>query len=54
MGKQNKELLENMAKLDNKQKSNVRRQVDIDLGISPPKGAIHRSKKTYTRKKKHK
>ena len=54
MGKQNNKLLDNMAKLNAKMKSSVRRQVDLDLGIKPPLSAIHASKKVYNRKKKHK
>ena len=41
-------------KLDNRNKSKVRRQVDIDLGVKPPKSIIFTSKKIYSRKKKHK
>ena len=41
-------------KLDNRNKSKVRRQVDIDLGVKPPKSIIFTSKKLYNRKKKHK
>ena len=43
-----------MSKLDNKQKSKVRRQVDIDLGVKAPRTIIFKSKKIYSRKKKHK
>ena len=43
-----------MNKLSNKHKSKVRRQVDIDLGVKPPKSIIFTSKKVYTRKSKHK
>ena len=32
----------------------IRRQVDIDLGITPPKTKIHKNKKKYNRKHKHK
>ncbi len=32
----------------------IRRQVDIDLGITPPKTSIHTNKKKYNRKHKHK
>ena len=32
----------------------IRRQVDIDLGITPPKTKIHTNKKKYNRKHKHK
>ena len=41
-------------KTTNKHKSKVRRQVDIDLGVKPPKSIIFTSKKIYTRKNKHK
>ncbi len=43
-----------MSKLTNKQKSKIRREVDIDLGVKPPKSIIFTSKKIYNRKKKHK
>jgi len=43
-----------MAKLTNKEKSKIRRKVDIDLGVKPPKSIIFTSKKIYNRKKKHK
>ena len=43
-----------MSKLTNKQKSKTRRQVDIDLGVKPPKSIIFTSKKLFNRKKKHK
>jgi len=43
-----------MTKLNNKQKSKIRRKVDMDLGIKPPKSIIFTSKKVYNRKKKHK
>ena len=43
-----------MAKLTNKEKSKIRREVDIDLGVKPPKSIIFTSKKIYNRKKKHK
>ena len=41
-------------KLNNKHKSKVRRQVDIDLDVKPPKSIIFTSKKIYSRKIKHK
>ena len=44
----------NMSKLTNKQKSKTRREVDLDLGVKPPKSIIFTSKKIYNRKKKHK
>ena len=43
-----------MSKLDKKQKSKVRRQVDLDLGVKPPKTIVFTSKKIYSRKIKHK
>ena len=43
-----------MAKLNIKHKSKVRRQVDLDLGVKPPKSIIFTSKKIYSRKLKHK
>ena len=41
-------------KLNIKNKSKIRRQVDIDLGVKPPKSIIFTSKKIYSRKVKHK
>ena len=43
-----------MSKLTNKQKSKTRREVDMDLGVKPPKSIVFTSKKMYNRKKKHK
>jgi hypothetical protein len=43
-----------MSELSKKHKSKVRRQVDLDLGVKPPKSIIFTSKKIYNRKKKHK
>ena len=43
-----------MSKLTNKQKSKIRREVDMDLGVKPPKSIVFTSKKVYSRKKKHK
>ena len=43
-----------MAKLTKKQKRSIRRKVDKELGVYPPKHSIHKSKKAYTRKNKHK
>ena len=40
---------DNKIKRDRK----IRRQVDLDLGITPPKTKIHKNKKKYTRKSKH-
>ena len=42
-----------MNKLTNKNKSKVRREVDLDLGVKPPKSIVFTSKKIYNRKKKH-
>ena len=42
-----------MNKLTNKEKSKVRREVDLDLGIKAPKSIVFTSKKVYSRKKKH-
>tara|TARA_R100000458_G_scaffold7838_1_gene6213 strand:+ start:171 stop:320 length:150 start_codon:yes stop_codon:yes gene_type:complete len=41
-------------KLTNKQKSKIRREVDLEMGVKPPKSAIFVNKKKYDRKKKHK
>ena len=43
-----------MSKLTKKQKRCVRRKVDIELDIKPPSSTIHRNKKKYNRKEKHK
>ena len=43
-----------MTKLSKKQKSKTRREVDLDLGVKPPKTIVFTSKKIYSRKKKHK
>ena len=43
-----------MNKLTNKQKSKVRREVDLELGIKPPRRQVFISKRIYIRKKKHK
>ena len=43
-----------MTKLNNKQKSSIRRKVDHALGITPPKSSIVRNKKKYNRNVKHK
>ena len=43
-----------VSKLDKKHKSKVRRQVDLDLGVKPPKTIVFTSKKIYSRKLKHK
>ena len=41
-------------KLTSEQKSKIRRQVDLDLGITQPKSSAFKNKKKYNRKKKHK
>ena len=41
-------------KLNNKHKAKIRREVDLELGVKSPRQIIFKSKKTYTRKKKHK
>ena len=41
-------------KLNKKQKSNIRRQVNIDLGVNDPSHSIHKNKKKYNRNVKHK
>ena len=41
-------------KLNNKDKAKVRREVDIDLGVKPPRSIVFTSKKIYSRKLKHK
>jgi hypothetical protein len=43
-----------MSKLDNKQKSKIRREVDLDLGVKAPRSIVFKSKKIYSRKLKHK
>ena len=42
-----------MSKLSNKHKSKVRRQVDLDLGVKPPKTIVFTSKKIYSRKSRN-
>ena len=37
-----------------KRNRKVRRQVDLDLGVKPPKTYVFTSKKVYSRKLKHK
>ena len=41
-------------KLTNKQKSKIRREVDLELKVSPPKSSMFVNKKKYKRKFKHK
>ena len=43
-----------MSKLNNKQKSRIRREVDLDLGVKAPRTIVFKSKKIYSRKIKHK
>ena len=43
-----------MAKLTKKQQRCIRRKVDIELEVRPPSSTIHRNKKKYNRKEKHK
>ena len=41
-------------KLNNKQKSKIRREVDLELKVTPPKSSVFTNKKKYNRKEKHK
>lgn len=41
-------------KLTNKHKRKIKRKLDIELDIQPPKTSIHTNKKKYQRKNKHK
>ena len=41
-------------RLTNKRKSKIRREVDLEMGVKPPKSAVFVNKKKYNRKKKHK
>ena len=41
-------------KLNNKQKRKIKRNVDLELGVKPYKSKIHKNKKKYSRKIKHK
>ena len=41
-------------KLDSKHKAKVRREVDLELGVKPPRKIVFKSKKLYSRKIKHK
>ena len=41
-------------KLNNKQKSKIRREVDLELNVKPPVKIVFKSKKIYSRKIKHK
>ena len=42
------------TRLTNKQKSKIRREVDLEMGVNPPKSTVFVNKKKYNRKKKHK
>ena len=41
-------------KLNNKQKSKIRREVDLELQVNTPKSSVFVNKKKYNRKEKHK
>ena len=41
-------------KLNTKHKAKIRREVDLELGVKPPRKIVFISKKIYTRKNKHK
>jgi len=41
-------------KLSNKHKAKIRREVDLELGVKPPRRVVFVSKRIYIRKKKHK
>jgi len=41
-------------KLNTTHKAKIRREVDLDLGVKPPRRIVFKSKKLYTRKIKHK
>tara|TARA_R100000808_G_scaffold22943_1_gene50326 strand:+ start:462 stop:623 length:162 start_codon:yes stop_codon:yes gene_type:complete len=41
-------------RLSIKRKRAIRRRVDLELGIRPPSSRVHKSKKAYNRKDKHK
>ena len=43
-----------MTKLTKKHKRGIKRKVDLEVGIVPPKSAVFTNKKKYKRKKKHK
>ena len=42
------------TRLTNKQKSKIRREVYLEMGVNPPKSSVFVNKKKYNRKKKHK
>ena len=41
-------------KLTKKHKRGIKRKVDLEAGIVPPKSAVFKNKKKYNRKNKHK
>lgn len=41
-------------KLTRKHKRGIKRKVDLEVGIVPPKSAVFKNKKKYNRKNKHK
>ena len=43
-----------MSKLNKKQKSKIRREVNLELGINPPKTTVLKNKNKYDRKQKQK
>ena len=42
------------TRLTNKRKSKIRRELDLEMGVKPPKSSVFVNKKKYNRKKKHK
>ena len=42
------------TRLTSKQKSKIRRELDLEMGVKPPRSAVFVNKKKYNRKKKHK
>ena len=40
--------------LSKEQKRKISRELDLELGIQPPKSKIYKNKKLYNRKTKHK
>jgi len=40
--------------LNKKHKRGIKRKVDLEVGIVPPKSAAYKNKKKYNRKNKHK
>ena len=43
-----------MKKMTNKRKSKIRREIDLEIGVTPPKSYVFKNKKKYNRKEKHK